>query len=68
MSSLKRWILIFLGVVGASSLALIVVFPGPRSILAITLLTGIGRDRLQTIIDDLESDAIQNKEPTKHQR
>ena len=68
MSALKRWILIFLGVVGASSLALIVVFPGPRSILAFTLLTGIGRDRLQTIIDDLESDAIQNKEPTKHQR
>ena len=36
--------------------------------LAFTLLTGIGRDQLQTIIDDLENDAIQNKEPTKYQR
>ena len=68
MRGLKRWILIVLGVAGASSLVLMAVFPGPRSMLAFTLLTGIGRDQLQTIIDALENDAIQNKEPTKYQR
>jgi hypothetical protein len=68
MNILKRWIFIFLVAVGASSLALMAVFPGPRSMLAFTLLTGIGRDQLQTIINDLENDAIQNKEPTMYQR
>ena len=43
------------------------VFPGPRSMLAFTLLTGIGRDQLQTIIDEIENVAIQDKEPTKYQ-
>ena len=68
MTILKRWILILLGVAGASSLALMAVFPGPRSMIAFTLLTGIGRDQFQAIIDELENNAIQNKEPTKHQR
>ena len=68
MSVLKRWIFILLGVAGAGSLSLMAVFPGPRGMLAFTLLTGIGRDQLQAIIDEIEIDAIQGKEPTQHQR
>jgi len=68
---MKRWLyrrlILFLALFGILSGALAIIFPGRKTIYAFILLTGIGRDHLQTQINSVEEHAIKNKRPSIQQ-